>query len=536
MKVQLLFADRDPAVNLRLPARADDLVRDLGLTSLLDTMSGGDIDLRTQLAPTVLAPLADPAAISYRQDVLADFLALPALADTLYRLSLHAVDSPRRSRTWLFGKDPSSVLRRSRDILGELLIDLHELRTLADSHLARCSSAGLRAFFADIQAELPDDYLSLVEDHLHRLQFPTGVTMTAQLGLSGQGSGYVLRKPESIRRTWRQRVHLGDPDSYTYRLPDRDEAGARALMDLEAIGINLVADALAQSVDHIRSFFALLQFETAFYSGCVRLDRELEARRLPRCRPVPQPADELALTAHGLYEVNLGIKLGAQVVTNDLLADGADLIMITGTNQGGKSTTLRALGLAQLLMQCGATVPARDYRSSVASTVLTHYRREEDATMASGKFDEELARMSALIEQLSPGALVLLNESFAATNEREGSMIARHIVDGLRSAGIRVAYVTHLYELAAGLYHLDCQLDQGTDAGSRSHAVFLRPERGTDTERTFRVVPGEPLATSFGPDLYRRVFGADEFSTPLAQRDAEPMAAQQDPVPAQKGA
>lgn len=390
MKVQLLFADRDPAVNLRLPARADDLVRDLGLTSLLDTMSGGDIDLRTQLAPTVLAPLADPAAISYRQDVLADFLALPALADTLYRLSLHAVDSPRRSRTWLFGKDPSSVLRRSRDILGELLIDLHELRTLADSHLARCSSAGLRAFFADIQAELPDDYLSLVEDHLHRLQFPTGVTMTAQLGLSGQGSGYVLRKPESIRRTWRQRVHLGDPDSYTYRLPDRDEAGARALMDLEAIGINLVADALAQSVDHIRSFFALLQFETAFYSGCVRLDRELEARRLPRCRPVPQPADELALTAHGLYEVNLGIKLGAQVVTNDLLADGADLIMITGTNQGGKSTTLRALGLAQLLMQCGATVPARDYRSSVASTVLTHYRREEDATMASGKFDEEL--------------------------------------------------------------------------------------------------------------------------------------------------
>ena len=56
MKVQLLFADRDPAVNLRLPARTDDLVRDLGLTSLLDTMSGGDIDLRTQLAPTQVRP------------------------------------------------------------------------------------------------------------------------------------------------------------------------------------------------------------------------------------------------------------------------------------------------------------------------------------------------------------------------------------------------------------------------------------------------------------------------------------------------
>ena len=507
MKVHLLFADRDPEVGLRLPSRTDDLIRDLGIASLLNTMAGDDVDLRTQLAPTVLAPLTEPDAIAYRQDVLEDFLAQPELADSLYRLSLHAVDSPRRSQTWLFGKDPNSVLRRSRDILAELLVDLHELRMVADSHASQCSSVGLRTFFAGIQAELPDDYLTEVEDHLHRLQFPTGITMTAQLGPGGQGSGYVLRKPESIRRTWRQRVHLGDPDSYTYRLPDRDEAGARALMELEAIGINLVADALAQSVDHIRSFFALLQFETAFYSGCVRLDRELAARGLPRCRPLARPVEELALIAHDLYEVNLGLHLGSQVVTNDLLADGADLIMITGTNQGGKSTTLRGLGLAQLLMQSGATVPARDYRASVASAVLTHYRREEDATMASGKFDEELARMSKLIELLEPGALVLLNESFAATNEREGSMIARHIVDGLRAAGIRVAYVTHLYELAAGLYDQDARA--GT--GSRLHAVFLRPERGDDTERTFRVVPGEPLATSFGPDLYRRVFGADEL-------------------------
>lgn len=532
MKVQLLFADRDPKVELRLPSRTDDLIRDLGITSLLDTMSGGDIDLRTQLAPTVLTPLSDATAISYRQDVLEDFLAQPELADTLYRLSLHAVDSPRRSQTWLFGKDPSSVLRRSRDILAELLFDLHELRTLADHHAPRCSSAGLHAFFTDIQAQLPDDYLTEVEDHLQRLHFPTGVTMTAQLGPGGQGSGYVLRKPESIRRTWRQRIHLGEPDSYTYRLPDRDETGARALMDLEAIGINLVADALAQSVDHIRSFFALLQFETAFYSGCVRLDRELATRGLPRCRPIARPTAELALTAHDLYEVNLGIKLGAPVVTNDLGADGADLIMITGTNQGGKSTTLRALGLAQLLMQSGATVPAHDYRASVASTVLTHYRREEDATMASGKFDEELARMTALIELLGPGALVLLNESFAATNEREGSMIARHIVDGLRSAGIRVAYVTHLYELAAGL----CHLDQHTDAGSRSHAVFLRPERSADTERTFRVVPGEPLATSFGPDLYRRVFGDDELVSGSAAEPAQSSEPAQFSVSAQKGA
>lgn len=499
MKVRLLFADRDPDLGGRLPPRTDDLIRDLGIDTLLATMSGGDAGLREQLAPTVLTSLGEVEAIAYRQDVLADFIAMPRLAEELYSLAAHAVDSPRRTRTWFLGKDPSGVLHRSRDILTDLLTDLHELRTIADNYADRCRSAGLRTMFATIHAELPDDYFPLVEDHLERLHFPTGVVMTAAIGPSGQGTGYVLRKPHTVRRTWRQLVHVGDPDSYTYRLPDRDEAGARALVELESVGINLVADALAQSVDHIRGFFAFLQFETAFYRGCVRLHQELNSRDLPTCRPEARPADELALNARELYEVNLGLHLGRQVVTNDLAADAASLIMITGTNQGGKSTTLRALGLAQLLLQCGSLVPAHDYRASVAAGLFTHYRREEDAAMASGKLDEELSRMSTIVDQLTPGALLLLNESFAATNEREGSAIGRHIVDGLRDAGIRVAYVTHLYDLAAGLY-------RDKPHGNPDSAVFLRPERRDDTARTFRILPGEPQPTSYGPDLYRRVF------------------------------
>lgn len=525
MKVRLLFTDRDPDVRSRVPARADDLIRDLGIEALLEVMAAGDERVRDQLAPTLLSPLDDVAEIAYRQDVLLDFLALPGLAEALHRLAAHAVDSPRRTRTWLFGKDPSSVMRRSRDILADLLSDLHELRTLADDHADRCRSAGLTAMFATVRTELPDDYFPLVEGHLQRLQFSSGVVMTAAIGPSGQGTGYVLRKPHSTKRTWRQLVGLGDPDSYTYRLPDRDEAGARAMMALESIGINLVADALAQSVDHIRSFFAQLQFETAFYRGCVELSSQLSERELPNCRPDPRPAEELALSAHGLYEVNLGLHLGGRVITNDLAADGASLVMITGPNQGGKSTMLRAIGLAQLLMQAGCLVAARGYRASVASGLFTHYRREEDVTMTSGKLDEELARMSDIVDRLTPGALVLLNESFAATNEREGSAIGRHVVDGLRAGGVRVAYVTHLYGLADGLYRdsgrserrsIDEQpaerlsnetVPEGQPGPVLGGAVFLRPERLHDTARTFRVLPGAPRPTSYGPDLYHRIFG-----------------------------
>jgi len=115
--------------------------------------------------------------------------------------------------------------------------------------------------------------------------------------------------------------------------------------------------------------------------------------------------------------------------------------------------------------------------------------------MRSGKLDEELARMSSIVDHLRPDALVLFQESFAATNEREGAGIARQIVEALLARRIRVCFVTHLYEFARGFY------DQ-----ARADVLFLRAERELDGRRTFRVIAGEPLPTSYGADLYTRIF------------------------------
>ena len=95
-----------------------------------------------------------------------------------------------------------------------------------------------------------------------------------------------------------------------------------------------------------------------------------------------------------------------------------------------------------------------------------------------------------------PSCLLLCNESFAATNEREGSEIARQVVRALVECGIRALFVTHLYDLA-----------QGLSADPPAPALFLRAQRASDGERTFRLVEGEPLPTSYGEDAYRRVFG-----------------------------
>ena len=125
--------------------------------------------------------------------------------------------------------------------------------------------------------------------------------------------------------------------------------------------------------------------------------------------------------------------------------------------------------------------------------------------MTSGKFDEELSRMSVVIDRLQPDGLLLCNESFQSTNEREGSAIARELVLALAAHRIKVVFVTHLYDLAHSLH-----------ARGDPAMVFLRAERGANGTRSFRVVPGEPLSTSFGQDLYRQIFATTQEPAPVA--------------------
>lgn len=155
------------------------------------------------------------------------------------------------------------------------------------------------------------------------------------------------------------------------------------------------------------------------------------------------------------------------------------------------------MGLAQLMTQAGMFVAAESLRVNVCFGVFTHYKREEDETMESGKLDEELARMSAIADHVTDGCVLLCNESFASTNEREGSQIARQVVRALLDGGVKVVFVTHMFDLADGFH------GQNLDT-----ALFLRAERRPDGQRSFKLSPGAPLPTSYGEDSYRKIFGA----------------------------
>jgi hypothetical protein len=181
-----------------------------------------------------------------------------------------------------------------------------------------------------IDRDLNEAYLGTLRDHLRRLDFPNGVFMTAHLDDSCQGTDYVLRKPVSIRRSWGDLFGLFHRQGvYTYRIPERDENGARTLSRLRDYGINQVANAAAQSADHVLDFFLRLRWELGFYLGALHLHQRLRQAGAPVCLPIARPAEDMALTARNLCDVGLVLRGTGAVVGNDLDADGKTLVMVT---------------------------------------------------------------------------------------------------------------------------------------------------------------------------------------------------------------
>ncbi|HEX7658171.1 MAG TPA: hypothetical protein VF444_01730 [Pseudonocardiaceae bacterium] len=506
MKAFLLYPGQDVDLAQEFPPHTEDLTRDLELETLWTAMAGGDTFLFSVARAVMLSPVDDPEIILRRQRILRDCLDNPDMVRAMYGLAVEAIEGERQIWRGLFNY-PDSILHRSVEVLEIFVGILRRLRALTDEHVETVRSDGLTDVFTLLAKELDDEYFETISDHLRRLKFPHGVLISAQLGEGNRGTDYVLRSPRP-KPTWRARLSGQRPPTFTFAISDRDEAGFRALSELRDRGIDQVANALAQSCDHILNFFRMLRTELGFYVGCLNLHERLAAKGEPSCLPVPEAPGTAALTARGMYDVCLSLSLPDRVIGNDVDADGKSLIMITGANEGGKSTFLRSVGLAQLMMRCGMFVPAESLRASVAVQVFSHYKREEDASLRSGKFDEELARMSDIADELTPNSLILFNESFAATNEREGSEIARQIIQALTDRGVTVVFVTHLFDLAHSLY-----------ARKLDTALFLRAQRRPDGRRTFRLAPGEPTPTSHGEDLYRQVFGGQAESDPEAESD-----------------
>ena len=494
MKVHLLYEAQDFDFQADPPAGYKALTQDLELTILLEAMALGDKFLADVSRKVLLASLQDPQAIRYRQQVLADCLAQPEVIREMYAVAAGALED--RRHLWWGGyggqyQSPRSNLSGAVSHLEAYVTRLRQMRQIADEHGDEFHSDGMRRLFATLHRELDDEYFEEISNHLKQLRFRAGVLISAALDRDNSGTGFVLRDPGLARRRWTERLGIGPRLAYSFTISPRDEAGGQILADLEGRGINLVADAAAQSADHIGSYFTMLRAELGFYVSCLNLADRLAAKGVPTTVPGPAQPSSPTFSCTDLRDACLELQSGDPVVGNDVQADGKALVIITGANSGGKSTFLRSVGMAQLMMQCGLFVTAQRYQANASRGIFTHFIRQEDPGMTSGRLDDELERMSAIADQIGPHCLMLFNESFAGTNEREGSEIGHQVVRALLDAKVKVFFVTHRFDFAERF------------RSQRAHStLFLRAERRPDGRRNYKLAVKDPLPTSFGEDLY----------------------------------
>jgi DNA mismatch repair ATPase MutS len=271
-------------------------------------------------------------------------------------------------------------------------------------------------------------------------------------------------------------------------------------------------------------FLVALHGDLAFYLAAVRLMERLRSHGLPVCRPDIAPMTERVCELHEAYNLNLALHQlqhadgQVHIVTNDVnMGENGRIGILTGPNQGGKTTYTQMVGLCQILAQIGLWVPAARARLSPVDNIYTHYPVEEQLARGTGRFGDEAQRLSQIFAQSTRHSLVLLNESLASTNPGESFYIAQDVVRILRRLGARAIFATHMHELAADV----ATLNASTAGESRIVSlVASRTEAGDDGRRcSYKIAPGPPLGRSYAREIAAQYgISYDQLTDLLQQR------------------
>ncbi|KUG02609.1 muts domain protein, family 4 [hydrocarbon metagenome] len=275
MKAFLMYKDQDFDINQALPVNEQDLIQDLELTTLFNAMAQGDQFLFDVAKKVVLCGVSDLNIILYRQNILKDCIKNSPIVRDIYDIAVEAIESEKKHYYGLLKRYPEAILRRSIEVMQMFVVMLKKLKSISYEYDDKFESEGFTVFFSMLKKELGDDYIGSIENHLRDLKLRDGLVISATLGKGNKGTDYSLLKKPDKKQSWIQRIFAHKTPAYAYYISDRDESGFRALAELKNQGINLVANAFAQSNDHILCFFKMLRMELAFYVGCLNLHRIL---------------------------------------------------------------------------------------------------------------------------------------------------------------------------------------------------------------------------------------------------------------------
>ncbi|MBQ7446093.1 MAG: hypothetical protein IJS71_09210 [Clostridia bacterium] len=285
-----------------------------------------------------------------------------------------------------------------------------------------------------------------------------------------------------------------------------------------------LSDSLRRFENVESAFLFELMPEISFYIGGVHLVNKLKGASLPICFPTPLPMDDRRFDVKDIYDVSFAIRVMADtginkldnvIVTNDFVLGEEEgrIGVLTGANQGGKTTITRALGLCQLMFQAGLPVAGTSGSISPCDNIYTHFPELEKNSVSEGRLGEECVRLEQILPKLTKYSMILMNESLSSTSHQECLFIATEIMRYLRTIGARALFATHIHELAENIPELNKEpglsnmmsLVAGIDESS---GLEVMTEDGikkfqTGSKRTYKITRMPPQGRSFALDIAR---------------------------------
>jgi hypothetical protein len=484
-------------------------VKDLSLEALLESVPFYSADTR-KLAMDVLADKgSDMNTVCYRQDVFQDLVSSERMLDSVQRTvtllnamvySLnHFNDEPNLTRG-------IQLLRSYRDFINRLP-DLSQAKSKAlkevESYLASIRESdeftGLCGF-VDTVGSLGGVVFRISLDGDGR---PAKMTAMELVQKDPQDKSGILAFFERLlgRRKFEESLQNSSGPN---------EAGRvfRGFIDRQFVPIVMAY------LDQIREVILLLE-PLAFYAGFAEYFVDLKRQGIDVCRPKLLPVEERRMTAKNARNPLLVRDKhdGQRVVPNDIgHTANQNMFVITGPNNGGKTTYVRTVGLVQLMSQKGLFVAAESAEVSFVDGFYTHFVTPDDITKGEGRYRNELMRVKEIFEEATPYSLVILDEPCGGTSYEEGCRQSMVVLDAIHKLGPATYFTTHMHPVAEAV-------DQGRYPAARNLSVECRYD-GKKIKYTYKVNAGA-ASRSYGEEIARDIGLMPEKLQELVAKRAE---------------